>query len=277
MSVSNSLNEQLQYRKTKLKNATSDLLGLVEVELSLTELCNRTCSFCPRHDSKIYPNQNLHMSLATLHKIKEQLVINKFAGSIILSGFGEPTLYKSLLDAILLFAEYDTELITSGDAFLNNRVSITDLLAHGLKFLTINDYDNNPALRNIASLYSQVRIRPHYDDGIDHYADYGFNNRGGSMWKLSKPINNPCYVSAYRLVIDWTGDILLCDHDWSKYAKFGNINKESLYNIWYSKDFLEYRKSLYLGNRTLSPACSNCSINGTLVGKNYANLWIDSF
>lgn len=277
MSISSSLEEQLHYRETKLKNATSSLLGLVEVEVNLTELCNRTCSFCPRHNPAIYPNQNLHISLDTLRNLKNQLTLNDFTGSVILSGFGEPTLYKYLLEAVSIFAEYSTELITSGDMLLNNRVSICELFTHGLQFLTINDYDNNPKLKTLSEQYSHIRIRPHYDDNSSRYIDYGFNNRGGTLWRLNQPSKKPCYVSAYRLVVDWTGDILLCDHDWSKHAKFGNINKQPLHVIWHSKEFTTYRKSLYLGDRTISPACSNCSIDGTLIGKKYADLWIDSF
>jgi radical SAM protein with 4Fe4S-binding SPASM domain len=277
MEISNSLADQLDYRNKKLADTSSNLLGLVEVELNLTELCNRACSFCPRHDPKIYPNLNLHMSLSTLNKIKEQLSLNSFNGSIILSGFGEPTLYKHLATAVALFSEYRTELITSGDLFLSNKIKIQDLFDLGLKYITINDYDNNPLLKELASQYSSVRIRLHHDDNTDRFKEYGFNNRGGTLWKLSAPVPRPCYVSAYRAVFDWNGDLLLCDHDWSKHARFGNINHQPLKALWYDKKFLEYRKSLYLGNRNISPACSNCSINGTLVGNNYARLWIDSF
>jgi len=43
----------------------------IYIELNLTELCNMTCTFCPR--SADYPNLNLHMSLDTIDTIATQL------------------------------------------------------------------------------------------------------------------------------------------------------------------------------------------------------------
>ena len=41
------------------------------IDLNPTELCNRTCSFCPRADSSLYPNQNLNISLDLCKKINQ--------------------------------------------------------------------------------------------------------------------------------------------------------------------------------------------------------------
>ena len=54
------------------------LISLYSVELSLTDLCSRTCSFCPRHDASIYPNRNLNMSIDTVTRIRDQLHINNY-------------------------------------------------------------------------------------------------------------------------------------------------------------------------------------------------------
>ena len=43
------------------------------IDINPTELCNRTCEFCPRFDPKIYPNQNLHMDIDIANKIREEL------------------------------------------------------------------------------------------------------------------------------------------------------------------------------------------------------------
>lgn len=65
------INEHLNYRKkryNKVDITNKKLLGLSLVEINPTELCNRTCSFCPRNDPEVYPNQNLNIkrSLKTL-------------------------------------------------------------------------------------------------------------------------------------------------------------------------------------------------------------------
>ena len=55
----------LEYRKSQesaliSSSATgNDLPGLLTIEINITELCNRICSFCPRANPDIYPNNNL--------------------------------------------------------------------------------------------------------------------------------------------------------------------------------------------------------------------------
>ena len=66
----------LEYRKkqeqvhlNRIKGSTNPLDAILTIELNTTELCNRKCVFCPRHDSSVYPNRNLNMSVDTAEKI----------------------------------------------------------------------------------------------------------------------------------------------------------------------------------------------------------------
>ena len=89
------VNEHLEYRKKRYHNAdinNKKLLGLSTVEINPTELCNRTCSFCPRSDPNVYPNRNLNMTIDTAENISNQLLDANFTGDIHITGFGEPTL-----------------------------------------------------------------------------------------------------------------------------------------------------------------------------------------
>ena len=87
------------------------------VELNVNELCNRTCIFCPRHDPKIYPNQNLHMSLEWAGEIANQLKEINFDGIVNISGTGEATLTKHLPDIVKKFGDVGIhiELVTNDD------------------------------------------------------------------------------------------------------------------------------------------------------------------
>ena len=63
-------------RKTSKINEVKILNGFPLfsfVELNVNELCNRTCIFCPRHDTKLYPNQNLHMEIDLAKELALQL------------------------------------------------------------------------------------------------------------------------------------------------------------------------------------------------------------
>ena len=73
------------------------LPGLATVEINITELCNRTCSFCPRHDPEVYPNQKLFMDLSTVVNLTHALRDANWHGDIHITGFGEPHTHHSYL------------------------------------------------------------------------------------------------------------------------------------------------------------------------------------
>ena len=90
-----------QYKIFENTMSSNDLFStLMLIDFNLTELCNRTCEFCPRHDSKIYPNKDLHMDINLLNKIIDELAILKYKNRILFCGFGEPLLYKHIYHAI---------------------------------------------------------------------------------------------------------------------------------------------------------------------------------
>ena len=84
---------QLDYSKIRDINTT-----LFDVEINGSELCNRTCSFCPRYDPEVYPNQNLHMSIETCSNLVDGLKKIEFYGVVTFVGFGEPLLAKNLIE-----------------------------------------------------------------------------------------------------------------------------------------------------------------------------------
>jgi radical SAM protein with 4Fe4S-binding SPASM domain len=97
-------------------------------------------------------------------------------------------------------------------------------------------------------------------------------NRGGIMNDMAE--TGPCYYTSYLAMIDWNGDVLPCPHDWNRRVKFGNINNDSLYNIWTSDGF-KARRTQLLQSRTISP-CNRCNCNGTIRGKEHAEAWCKS-
>lgn len=249
------------------------LRGLVVVEINPTELCNRTCSFCPRVDGAIYPNRNLNMSIDTATVLRQQLIANGFKGYVCVAGFGEPLLNPHIREIIRTLAPLTIELITNGDALIKGKFSVDDLLDCGVDRILISDYDNNPEFDKLASQHPQVRVRRYIDDGGDHYKEYGFNNRAGSMYDVTQPINRPCYIPSYKTIIDWNGEVLLCAPDWSKTTKYGNILEQDISNIWLSDEFVKRRIELIKGNRHLYGACSKCDVLGNIMGKQYADLF----
>lgn len=268
----------LKFREESITNIAPNpaLLGLVVLEISPTDLCNRTCSFCPRHDASIYPNQNLNMSVETARLLSSQLKDNNFAGYICIAGYGEPLLNPRINEVISELNYHYLELITNADPILKGKYNIPDLMGAGISRVLISDYDNNPELLALASVYPNVRVRHYIDDGKDHYADYSFSNRAGALWSIDKPIQRPCYIPSYKAMVEWNGDVLLCSHDWSKKTVFGNIHEQDISTIWMSDSFATMRRELFSGNRYKFDACSKCTVRGDIMGKKYADYWMAS-
>ena len=80
------------------------------------------------------------------------------------------------------------------------------------------------------------------------------------------------------MVVDWNGDILLCENDWSRKQKtFGNIHQRDVSDIWNDKSFLDVRKKLIEGKRQELESCANCNVNGILMGEQSVDLWKERF
>jgi len=269
-------------RYFKIDKTNVRLLGLTTVEINPTELCNRTCSFCPRHDAELYSNRNLNMSIETAELICSQLKSVNFKGDIHITGFGEPLLNPNILELVKIFSSnFYTELITNGDRLLNQFYTHKQITDAGLNFLIVDCYDGDTQYLNIKNLLDDCtipyRIRNHHDTGQTNLIEiYNFNNRGGLL-SNNFLLQKPCWLPFYKLFIDWNGDALLCCNDWSRNQILDNIYNTSIDKIWMSQKVLEIRKELELGNRHKMPACANCNTNGTLQGHDSVEIWKKQF
>ena len=112
--MSNPQKDFLAHRRAQEANTVSKieddpnnpLHSVMTIEFNTTELCNRTCVFCPRVNPDIYPNRNLHFSKELASKVAKDLADFGFKGRISFSGFGEPILNKSFPDLIRAVREH---------------------------------------------------------------------------------------------------------------------------------------------------------------------------
>lgn len=266
-------------RYQRLDKSNPKLLGLATIELNPTELCNRTCSFCPRSDPSTYPNQNLNMSLEIVQQLSAQLTAAEYRGDIHITGFGEPLLNPEILAIIgILSRDFHIELITNGDKLLKGNTTHQQLKSAGLDVLIVDCYDGVDHIAAMQALLQkceiQYRIRDHYDDGTEKLIEvYNFNNRGGIF--SPKKTYRPCWLPFYKAFVDWNGDVRLCCNDWARKQKsFGNIQDIPFDQIWMSDQFVEVREKLQNGLRKDLAACQGCDTNGTMQGYESVAAWI---
>ena len=90
------------------------------VELSIIDVCNRSCSFCPKVDPKIAPNTYQKMTMDLVNKLTQDLKKINYQGSVTLCGYGEPMLHKGVFEISKKLAEASfVEVVTNGDVLTN--------------------------------------------------------------------------------------------------------------------------------------------------------------
>jgi radical SAM protein with 4Fe4S-binding SPASM domain len=254
------------------------------LDLSLTELCNRSaghpnaCTFCPRIDPNFYPNQNLHLSIKLAHRIADELADLKYQGVVVLCGFGEPLLHPGVVDIVRLF-NCRVEIVTNGDTL--GPAKITKLVEAGTDYFVVSLYDGPHQVPKMQANFRDAGygpewylLRDRWHKEVDQFG-LKLTNRAGTVTVGPQDpvdVTRPCHYTTYQLTIDWNGDVLLCPQDWHKKLKFGNVNSESLLDIWTSKRMHKRRLELMAGRRQSHP-CKGCNTDGTLHGFEHVKAW----
>jgi radical SAM protein with 4Fe4S-binding SPASM domain len=277
-------------RKKALINKTislyKDIVLPSVVEINESEICNRSCSFCPKSDPS-YPNKKIFISSALVHKLSSELSVLAYEGIFVFSGFCEPLLDVNIYNLIDIASKNlpnaKIELVTNGDPLnLKNMIKLFD---SGLTTLIVSAYDGPEQLEYFKKMAikagvseERVFIRPRY---LPEDQDFGItlNNRSGMMsgadYKIDtllEPLEKRCNYPFYSFFMDHNGDVLLCSHDWGKKMIVGNMNESSFSEIWDGQKINHARNRLINKNRCFSP-CNLCDVNGTIMGNEHVKIW----
>jgi radical SAM protein with 4Fe4S-binding SPASM domain len=255
--------------------------GLARVNVELTSKCNKNCWMCGRRKiDKEYPSIAMnygHMDFELVKEISKQLPEN------IMVQFhwnGEGLLYPKFGDAINLFHKQircmDTNgklIVEKADEIINNldtmTMSVIERDSEGdeqyelvKKFLTIR---KNRRPRLIYRCLGNVDIKKWADlDGmvvkrILHHPLGSFKYKK----EVTKPEAGICMDFLNTLAIDRFGDVSLCVRfDPKRLGVLGNLNEQTLKEIWSGskrKKWLQYHID---GRRDLIPLCSYCEFWG---------------
>lgn len=262
-----------------------------EVEFNVSGLCNRVCFFCPRVDPEIFPNVNEHITLNLYRKIMSDLKDIDYTGRVSYSGFGEPLLHPKHLDLIKITRELLPDcwldMVSNGDRITAKKM--TELFDAGLTTLLISMYDGPEQIEHFESIISEAQLpegsvilRKRY---LPPEESYGINvtNRAGmvsvkeiGVTVLTEAMKHPCYYTHYRMMIDYTGEVLLCPHDWGKKLIVGDLHKQSILEIWTGRLLTSVRKRLGEGDRAFPP-CNKCDVLGTRQGGEHFNAWQEHY
>ena len=222
------------------------------IELSLIDVCNRKCSFCPKVDEKIAPDTYQKMERLLIDKLFEDLKEINFEGAFCLCGYGEPLLYKDWKYLTNKLGELGgIEIVTNGDTL--TKKSLTELYNSKVTRILISLYDGPEQVVKFKNLLLECNIPSDFvilrDRWYDSSKDYGvkLTNRTGTIKSGNQPdtkkyINKKCYYTAYQILIDWDGNTYLCPQDWQRRISMGNIMQKKFFEIWSGPMLSKYRK-----------------------------------
>tara|TARA_B100000945_G_scaffold317837_1_gene321440 strand:- start:714 stop:1616 length:903 start_codon:yes stop_codon:yes gene_type:complete len=250
------------------------------IELSIIDVCNRSCSFCPKSDPKIAPNTYQKMSMELISKLTEDLKKIKYQGSVTLCGYGEPMLHKQVFEMSRKLAEASfVEVVTNGDTLKPK--TINKLFNSNVNKLLISLYDGPKQLKKFKDMAREAKVPDDFVILRDRWhgadKDYGLKltNRTGTI-NIGKQDKigtfTFCNYPSYSVLIDWNGDVFLCPQDWQRKVTTGNIMKNDFFDIWKGSTITRFRKNLLEGKRCENP-CTECNAEGTILGTNHANEW----
>ena len=250
------------------------------IELSLIDVCNRKCTFCPKSNENIAPDTFQKMSRTLIDKIHDELKKINFNGTISLCGYGEPLLHNDIKYIIQKLSNIsNVEIITNGDVL--NSKKLQEIFLSNVSKVLISMYDGPEQITKFKDMVRNANVPEELvilrDRWYDKHNDFGvkLTNRAGTITEGDQEDvgkYKKCNYPSYQFLIDWNGDVYLCPQDWQRRVSMGNIMQEEIFKIWIGKTLTKFRKNLIKGERCNKP-CSDCNADGTLLGNDHSDKW----
>lgn len=194
----------------------------------------------------------------------------------------------------MLTPEYNKRLVTCGLDMIG--ISVQHVHAQGFYDVAGVKIDYEKYRANILDLYrrstntqisikiadvglSDADIQKFYNDfgdRCDYIAVEGLHGWSASDvkdWKLGTDKSfdgtpriekTACPLVLYMLTVNSNGDISVCNDDFAHYHQIGDVNNESLIDIWNGKRLRDFRLMHLEGRRHENAACKNCDYCGAL-------------
>lgn len=260
----------------------TDLYGLTTVNVELTSRCNKNCWMCGRRRiDREYPEISMNygdMDFDLVKKIAQQLPPNIV---VQLHNNGEPLLYPRFGEAASLFGRQIKCIDTNGKLLLEKAdevIGILDTIA-----ISVIEKDSEAdeqyeiigkflELKNNRMPFVLLRINGVVDTG--RYEKFGLvmahrvlhSALGSFNYSRRNPVVPEigiCLDFLHHLAINTNGEASICVRfDPKRLGVIGNTTKQSLSEIWNSKQRMAWLERHKQGRRDQVPLCSYCHFWG---------------
>lgn len=250
---------------------------IYRVEIDLVNRCNCDCSFCPQSRT-IYKKSTVRMNSKLFEKIMRELGEMNYSHSLYLSCNFEPLLDKDIIERsrIARMLVRNCYLL-----FFTNGLSLTPERYHALmKSLSMMFIDNytdgkkmRPALAKVVSEMTSdeakrtviyMRLQ---NEVLDTIAGEVIDSNTAPARKHWQTLDIGCTYPLSELQIYADGTVHLCSKDVKQHYTFGDLNFQSIKEVWNSEKFMEARREILTHWRKSPklPICSTCDF----VRRNY--------
>lgn len=255
------------------------LTGLSQLNIELSSRCDRAtlCGFCGHQDRKTNP----HLKFGDINFDLLRRIRNQVEPPTVISFHrdGDPLVYPLLREALSLFLEFPTSIVTHGEALGSRADEIIGRATTVTVSVIPNDRDRELQLASIRSFLDQKGDLPpvlqlKFVGAIENpkpYEELGARiiNRAlhakRGNWNYAKviPIAPECGICLDflgRPTVDWRGRVFICNRlDTLDEGMIGDLNAHSLDEIWNGPERARMLKAHIAGRRDLANnLCRNC-------------------
>ena len=210
--------------------------------------CNLKCPMCPL--SKMTQPKKL-MSKKLFNKILKDL--DGFDGRVSLYLMNEPFLDERLREFVRLASKKlpKATINISTNGTLTNPGEILGFIEVGLSYSNVSCYTQK--------IYDKYSGYPGINaiDMVNY--DYDYNNRGGNIDIGDGEVSGYCERPFTQMYINAFGQSILCCSDYKFEVVMGDVNDETLEQIWNGDVYKEYRYKLSNNKRHELKLCRTCN------------------
>ena len=245
------------------------------IEIETFNRCNNDCPFCPVN-IKAEQRNFKKMDENLFKKIIDNLEELNYSSDISYYSNNEPLLDSRIYD----FIKYGKDKLPNAKHILyTNGIIITPekyikLFKSGLDFLLIDNYSDDGKL-----IPSVQKLMDYFKDKENPYVDKieivlrrkteVLSNRAGvapNSKEVKAKLSISCYLPFKQLIIRPTGEISICCYDSYGQTKVGDLSKDKIEDIWFSKSHIKFLNHLHTKGRDGISLCEKCD---TTASKNY--------
>lgn len=250
--------------------------SLQTVEIETMNRCNNDCSFCPvnkNDDTRPFKK----MSQELFYKIIDDLADMNYCGYLSLFSNNEPLIDVRIYD----FIEYAKKKLPNAVHCLYTNGILLDedkfvRLTDSLDYLVIDNYDDELKLiDNISPIVEKYKDRKS-DCKVSvliRKKNQVLLNRGGEAPNREKGTEfvSSCILPFMQMIVRPDGEVSRCCQDALGKTTLGNVDEESIQQVWESTNYEGFRKGLILQGRNSIDFCKNCDFFG--ISNYFPEIW----